>query len=127
MYDVIEYCRTEPAGDRMIFAVERTCAGRMRTSFAAIGIGLACSALHGGLDPLWLARFIATLCILLAAFLAITAERRALRAVARLKSHPVDAPDAPHLRHVAWAVAAGSVILAVTIRLLEGAETPFAG
>ncbi len=106
--------------------VERTFAGWMRTSFAAIGIGLAFEALFGELDPPWLARVIATIFILLAAFLAITAERRACRAVARMKAHTVDAPDAPHLRYVAWAVAAGTLILAVSIWLMHNAELPSA-
>ncbi|AKM08999.1 YidH family protein [Croceicoccus naphthovorans] len=122
-----EYNRTELAEDRTIMAVERTFAGWMRTSFAAIGIGLAFKALFGELDPPWLARVIATIFILLAAFLAITAERRACRAVTRMKTHSVDSPDAPHLRYVAWAVAAGSVVLAIAIWLMNGTEVPIPG
>lgn len=124
MSDDNEYSRTELAEDRTIMAVERTFAGWMRTSFAAIGIGLAFTALFGELQPPWLARFIATLFILLAAFLAMTAERRACRAVARMKSHSVDAPDAPHLRYVAWAVSAGAVVLAIAMWMMDEAAGP---
>ena len=117
-----KYDRTELAEDRTIMAVERTFAGWMRTAFAAIGIGLAFKALFGELDPPWLARVIATIFILLAAFLAITAERRACRAIERMKSHSIDTPGAPHLRYVAWGVAVGAVILSGSIWIMRGAE-----
>lgn len=115
--------RTIMAVERTFMAVERTFAGWMRTAFAAIGIGLAFKALFGELQPPWLARVIATTFILLAAFLAITAERRACRAVGRMKSHTVDSPKAPHLRYVAWAVATGAVVLAGAIWVMRGAES----
>lgn len=122
-----KFDRNELAEDRTIMAVERTFAGWIRTAFAAIGIGLAFKALFGELDPPWLARVIATIFILLAAFLAVTAEHRACRAVSRMKAHSVDAPDAPHLRYVAWAVAAGSVVLAIAIWLMRDAAVPLIG
>lgn len=112
--------RTDLAEDRTIMAVERTFAGWIRTALAAMGIGLGFKALFGELDPPWLAKSIATVFIVLAAFLAITAERRAWYAIARMRAHTVEALDAPHLRYVAWAVAAGSAVLAVAIWLMGG-------
>ncbi|WP_066763455.1 YidH family protein [Croceicoccus pelagius] len=127
MGDRQEFDRTELAEDRTIMAVERTFAGWIRTSFAAIGIGLAFKVLFGELDPPWLARAIATIFILLAAFLSIAAERRACRAMERMRSHSVDSPRAPHLRYVAWAVAAGSLVLAVAIWLMRDVAVPLVG
>lgn len=127
MGDRQEFDRTELAEDRTIMAVERTFAGWIRTSFAAIGIGLAFKVLFGELDPPWLARAIATIFILLAAFLSIAAERRACRAMKRMRSHSVDSPRAPHLRYVAWAVAAGSLVLAVAIWLMRDVAVPLVG
>lgn len=127
MGDRQEFDRTELAEDRTIMAVERTFAGWIRTAFAAIGIGLAFKVLFGELDPPWLARAIATIFILLAAFLSIAAERRACRAMERMRSHSVDSPRAPHLRYVAWAVAAGSLVLAVAIWLMRDVAVPLVG
>jgi putative membrane protein len=103
--------RTDFAEDRTAMAAERTFAGWMRTSFAAIGIGIAFRGLFGELDPPWLARVIATGFILLGAIFAIGAEQRACRAFRRLSTHQINAPRAPNLRWIAWSVAAGSVVL----------------
>lgn len=107
--------RTDLAEDRTIMAVERTFAGWMRTSFAAIGIGLAFRAIFGALEPWWLARGIATLFFLLAIIFAIGAERRACRAFDRLSGNQVTAPQTPRLRWIAYAVSAGAAVLAVAI------------
>jgi putative membrane protein len=111
--------RTEWAEDRTILAVERTYAGWLRTAFAAIGIGLGFRALFGHFDPPWLARAIATAFILLGAVFAIGAERRARRAFSKLHSHDVDAPDIPNIRWIAWAVAAGSLVLIAGLWILN--------
>ena len=114
-----DFNTTELAEDRTIMAVERTFAGWIRTSLAAIGIGLGFKALFGELQPPWLGHAIASLFILLAAFLAITAERRAEHAVGRMKAHSVEAPDAPHLRYVSRSVAAGAIVLAAAIWVMR--------
>ena len=69
--------RTDLAEDRNIMAMERTFAGWIRTSFAAIGIGLGFKAVFGAFDPPWLAKAIATVFILAGGWLAITAQKRA--------------------------------------------------
>lgn len=110
--------RTHMAEDRTVMAVERTYAGWIRTSFGAIAIGLGFKALFGALEPWWVARAIASVFIVLAAVLAILAERRACRSLQRMRGHAVDRPDAPHLRYIAWAVCAGAVVLIAAIWLL---------
>jgi putative membrane protein len=114
--------RTDLAEDRTIMAVERTFAGWMRTSFAAIGIGIAFQALFGQMEPAWLARGIASMFMLLAAVFAISAERRACKSLHRMNSHEVDSPDRPHLKWISYAVAAGAVILAIAIWWVRGPE-----
>ena len=111
--------RTEFAEDRTIMAVERTFAGWMRTSFAAIGIGVAFHALFGDLEPPWLARVIATLFVALGAILAIGAERRACRNFERLSAHRVDSPKMPNLRWIAYALVLGASVLAVSLWLMR--------
>lgn len=109
--------RTEMAEDRTVMAVERTFAGWIRTAFGAVGIGLAFHALFGKLDPPWIARAIATIFVLLGAFLSIIAERRACRALVRMSTHAIGAPNAPHLRWIAYVVAASALVLAAAFWL----------
>lgn len=111
--------RTEFAEDRTIMSVERTFAGWMRTSFAAIGIGIAFHALFGDLQPPWLARAIATLFIVLGAIIAIGAERRACGNFDRLSTHHIDSPKIPNLRWIAYAVVVGAAALAVSLWLMR--------
>ncbi len=107
--------RTDLAEDRNIMAMERTFAGWMRTSFAAIGIGLAFRAVFGEFEPPWLARAIATGFILLGAIVAFTAERRASATLTRLASHQMDAPQIPSIRWIGWGVCAGALLLAAAL------------
>jgi len=102
--------RTDMAEDRTIMAVERTFAGWIRTAFAAIGIGLAFRVLFGELQPPWLAKAIGSMFIGFAIFLALNAQRRAEKSLARMRSHAVDGPDAPRFRLLSWGVATGAAI-----------------
>ena len=111
--------RTEWAEDRTVLAVERTYAGWLRTAFAAIGIGLGFRAVFGEFEPPWLARAIATMFIILGAVFAISAERRARDALARLQAHAVDPPDALKTRWIAWAIAGGAIVLIVGLWVMN--------
>lgn len=111
--------RTDWAEDRTIMALERTFAGWMRTAFAAIAIGIGFRALFGEFEPPWLAKAIATGFIGLAILVAISAERRASKAFARLSSHSVDSPRKPNLRLIAWSIAAGAGLLIMALWVLN--------
>jgi putative membrane protein len=104
--------RTKFAEDRTIMALERTFAGWMRTSFAAIGIGIAFNALFGELQPPWLARAIATLFIALGALIALGAARRVARSFERMSAHKVNGPAVPKLRWIAYSIHLAALILA---------------
>lgn len=111
--------RTDLAEDRNIMAMERTFAGWMRTAFAAIGIGLAFKAVFGQFEPPWLAKAIATVFILAGGWLAITAERRTRHTLAKLEAHKFEAISRLNFRVVAYAVAAGAVILTAGLWILN--------
>tara|TARA_B100001057_G_scaffold498362_1_gene605108 strand:- start:1397 stop:1813 length:417 start_codon:yes stop_codon:yes gene_type:complete len=113
--------RTDWAEDRTIMALERTFAGWMRTSFAAIAIGIGFNALFGEFEPPWLARAIATGFIALSIVFAIGAERRATRALERLSSHSVDTPKLPHIKLIAYAISFGAGLLIVALWVLDEA------
>ena len=114
--------RTDLAEDRNIMAMERTFAGWMRTAFAAIGIGLGFRALFGSWDPSWLPKIIATVFILGGGWLAVTAERRACKTLERLDPHKFEAIPTPNFKVMAYAVATGSIVLAIGLWVLV--ETP---
>ena len=111
--------RTDLAEDRNIMAMERTFAGWMRTAFAAIGIGLGFRALFGDFEPPWLARAIATVFIVGGGWLAITAERRACKTLARLDPHEFEAISTPNFKLMAYAVAPGSAVLTAGLWILN--------
>lgn len=119
--------RTDMAEDRSIMALERTFAGWLRTSFAAIGIGLGFRAVFGALEPLWLAKTVATLFILGGGWLAINAERRACRTMARFTSHKFEAVAAPNFRILAYGVVAGAIILTAGLWTLDGSSVARSG
>jgi len=110
--------RTDLAEDRNIMAMERTFAGWMRTAFAAIGIGLGFRALFGSWDPSWMPKLIATGFILGGGWLAITAERRACKTLARLSTHEFAPIPTPNFRVMAWGVAIGSIIVTIGLWVL---------
>jgi len=114
--------RTNFAEDRTVMATERTFAGWMRTAFAAIGIGLAFRAVFGEFEPPWLARAIATLFIVSGSALAVAAQRRACRTMARLESHQFAAASIPRFRLLAWAVVFGSALLVAGLWVLNDGQ-----
>ncbi|EDL49093.1 YidH family protein [Erythrobacter sp. SD-21] len=114
--------RTDLAEDRNIMAMERTFAGWMRTAFAAIGIGLGFRAVFGEFEPPWLAKAVATLFIIGGGWLAITAERRACKTMARLDPHRYEGISRPNFRIMAFAVAAGSAVLTAGLWILNDGD-----
>ena len=111
--------RTDWAEDRTLMAVERTFAGWLRTSFAAIGIGLGFKAVFGEFDPPWLAKAIATLFIILGIVFALSAEKRACKALADLENHKVRPLEIPNLRWIAWSIAGGAALLIAGLWILN--------
>ncbi len=111
--------RTDMAEDRTIMAVERTFAGWIRTAFASIGIGIAFNVLFGEFRPPWLAKAIASMFIVFAILLAINAEKRAHRALERMKSHAMGGLDLPRFKILAYGVAAGSAVLIAGLWILN--------
>ncbi|MBD59669.1 MAG: hypothetical protein CL808_06060 [Citromicrobium sp.] len=111
--------RTDLAEDRNIMAMERTFAGWMRTAFAAIGIGLGFKAVFGAFDPPWLAKAIATMFIIAGGWLALAAERRASKTLAKLNTHEMESIGAPNFKALAYAVAFGSIVLTAGLWILN--------
>ena len=111
--------RTDMAEDRTIMAVERTFAGWIRTAFASIGVGIAFHVLFGDLRPPWLGKAIATTFILFAIFLALNAQGRAAKSLARMKTHAVDRPDTPRFKLLAIGISVAAAVLIAGLWILN--------
>ncbi|MFO6446047.1 YidH family protein [Erythrobacter sp. NE805] len=107
--------RTDLAEDRTLLAHERSFAGWMRTGVAAVGVGLGFKALFRTLEPSWVPKGIASIFLLIAVFIFISAERRARRAIDRLEAHRVAALAPVRLRLMAWVLTLATLALGATI------------
>ena len=111
--------RTDWAEDRTLMANERTFAGWMRTGLAAIGIGLGFNALFGKLDPVWVAKGIATLFIAIGVFVFWSAQRNARAVQKRMDSHDASPIRTSNIRLIAAALALASVCLTAGIWAID--------
>lgn len=111
--------RTDLAEDRTLLANERTFAGWLRTSMAAVGIGLAFHVLFGELQPFWLPRAIASLFLVTAVMIVWLAERRARVVMHRLRAHRIVAARLVNLRLISAAVTLGTLALGAAIWLVR--------
>lgn len=115
--DGLAATRTDLAEDRTLLANERTFAGWMRTSLAAVAIGVGFHALFSDLQPFWLPRAIATSFLLLAIVVIILAERRAAAVMKRLSAHVVISARPMNLRLFAGVIASSAFVLIVALWL----------
>lgn len=105
--------RTDLAEDRTVLAHERSFAGWLRTGMAAVGIALGFNALFGAMEPTWAPKLIATMFLVIAIGIFISAERRACRIIDRLDAHKVDSVAPMRLRLLSWFLAASTVALII--------------
>lgn len=110
--------RTELAEDRTVLAHERSFAAWLRTGMAAVGIGLGFNALFDALQPAWLPRAIASAFLLIAVFIFVSAQRRALRIQSRLQPHQVRALRPVNMRVLAIGLVTATIGLGIGIWML---------
>jgi putative membrane protein len=107
--------RTDLAEDRTVLAHERSFAGWVRTGMASIGIALGFNALFRAVEPQWVAKLIATAFLAIAAFIFLSAERRACTILGRLETHNVAALAPMRIRLLSWALTAATIALVIVI------------
>jgi putative membrane protein len=111
--------RTDLAQDRTVLANERTYAGWMRTGLAAMGVSVGFNALFGRLEPAWVPKAIATLLLLIAIFIFVSAERRAQWVRSHIKTHEVETLGIANLRLITAGLVLVALALAAAFWLLE--------
>lgn len=110
--------RTELAEDRTVLAHERSFAGWVRTGMGAVGLGLGFNALFRTLEPVWIPKAIATVFLLIAIFMFLSAERRACRIINELEAHKVATLSPIRIRWLAWMLSIATSALTLGIWLL---------
>ncbi|MBF7013645.1 DUF202 domain-containing protein [Novosphingobium resinovorum] len=110
--------RTDLAEDRTVLAHERSFAGWVRTGMAAVGIVLGFNALFQMVEPKWLAKLIASIFLLIAVFIFLSAQRRACRAMGRLEAHKVAALAPIRIKLMAWSLTLATVVLGAALWFL---------
>ena len=85
---------------------------------ASVGIGLGFNALFRSLEPVWMPKAIATVFLLVAIFIFVSAERRACVMINRLEPHKVLALKPIRIRLLGWALIMATLALAAAIWLL---------
>lgn len=111
--------KTELAQDRTVLANERTFAGWMRTGLASVGVGVGFSALFRQMEPDWVPRGIATIFLLVGAWIVLAAERRACAVISKMEPHYVEASKPRNLKLIAFATAAATLALIAAIWLVR--------
>ena len=110
--------RTDLAEDRTLLAHERSFAGWVRTGMAAVGIGLGFNALFQTLELAWVPKAIASIFLVIAGFIFLSAERRANRAIGELQAHRIAELAPIRLRLLTWILTAATFALGVAIWVL---------
>jgi putative membrane protein len=116
--ELLSEARTQMAEDRTVLANERTFASWMRTSLAAVGIGLGFHALFVRMEPWWAPRSIATAFFLVGIYVLVSAERRACAVHRRLHAHKVETVRSSRMSAITIVTSAAIAALIATVWLL---------
>lgn len=111
--------RTALAEDRTVLAHERSFASWMRTGMAAVGIGIAFNGLFDAIQPRWIPKGIASVFLVIAVFVFVSAERRACAILDALQSHDVRAARRINLRFISYSLVAAATALLAAVWLVR--------
>ncbi|EAR50766.1 hypothetical protein OG2516_09213 [Oceanicola granulosus HTCC2516] len=110
--------RTDWAEDRTILANERTFAGWMRTGMAGLAVAIGLKAVFGAFEPTWVAKAVATVFVVVAIIIFVSAAQQSRRAQQRIDSHIVKTQSSNRMTLVAAVLTIGSVGVAAVLWLL---------
>jgi putative membrane protein len=82
---------------------------------AAVGIGLGFNALFGELQPPWAPKALATAFLVIAIFVFLAAQRRAIAITSRLEPHAIKALKPMNIRLLSLALTAATAALIAAI------------
>jgi len=100
-----------------VLARERSFAGRVGTGMATLCADGGFHALFGSFSLAWVPKAIATIFLLIAIFVFLSAERRACRILDNLDPHNIAVVKPIRIRLLSWALAATTTALGAALRL----------
>ena len=107
--------RTDWAEDRTLLANERTYAGWLRTGAACVAVALGLKAVFEETDPVWLAKGVATVFLLSAAGIFVSAAQQSYKAQGRINQHDTEATPPRRMLVLSAALVAGTVATGVIL------------
>lgn len=107
--------RTNWAEDRTILANERTFAGWMRTGFASVGVGLAIQAIFSRVEPVWLAKGVASAFFVVAIAVFVASYIKSCAVIRRLDDHTAQPIKRTGLRAITGLVVVATLLLAALL------------
>lgn len=117
--ELLAESRTDMAEDRTALANERTFAGWVRTGLAAVGIGLGFSALFRQMEPVWVAKALATIFLALGIFIFMSSQERACAVLERLRTHEVKTAQGRNIRLVTSGMVVATLALILALWIFE--------
>ncbi|MFP7672594.1 YidH family protein [Marivita sp. S0852] len=118
--DRTEYAenRTDWAEDRTVLANERTFAGWLRTGMASVAIALGLRALFRPYEPTWVPKVVATVFIVAALLIFVSAWRQAKRTKDSLSTHDANGQSRDYITVITIAFGIGTSATGVILWLL---------
>ncbi|WP_066560050.1 DUF202 domain-containing protein [Croceicoccus bisphenolivorans] len=110
--------RTDLAEDRTVLAQERSFASWLRTGLGSVGVGLGFGAFFRMLEPDWIAKAIASIFLVVAIFIFVSAEQRARERLDEIDLHDMVSRRKVPFRVLAWSLATGTAALCAAMWLL---------
>ncbi len=117
--ELLAHSRTDMAEDRTALANERTFASWIRTGLAAVGIGLGFSALYRQMEPVWIAKALATVFLIVGIYIFMSSQERACAVLDRLKTHEVKTVQGRNIRLVTSGMVVATLALIAALWIFE--------
>ncbi len=101
--------RTKWAEDRTLLASERTFSSWMGTGLGSLGLAVGMQAVFGAMEPTWVAKSAATIFVLIAVMLFVSALRNAQETLKRLNSSSAEPISSNNLSIIAYSLTVGAL------------------
>ena len=110
--------RTEWAEDRTLLASERTFSSWMGTGLGSLGLAVGMQAVFGAMEPTWIAKVAATIFVIVALYMFLTALSNAKNTLNRLNANSAEPVSGNKLAIIAYLMSLGGIGVGVILWLI---------